>query len=273
MLRLDGHIHIQDVTVDNKIMMQHMEEVGISGGIVLSKPPCWLEESNLSFQQRVDQVLSFCDGEIYLFPFFFIDPLEKDALKQIDYAVENGIRGFKIICGRHYPSHPDCIETCKKIAENDKPLLFHSGILWDGINNSGNYNKPTEFEILLQINKLKFSLAHISWPWTDECIAVYGKFNEATILGKKTAAEMFIDTTPGTPPIYRKSALERLLLTGYNINDNVIFGLDNYTDSYDVKWAKENMDRDDKIYDELNIPTETRKKIYSENLLRFVNEK
>lgn len=76
---------------------------------------------------------------------------------------------------------------------------------------SSQYNRPSEFEPLLEINGLKFSLAHISWPWCDELIAVYGKFLNAYAGNPDHSVEMFIDITPGTPPIYRQEVLTKLL--------------------------------------------------------------
>ncbi|NMA95802.1 MAG: hypothetical protein GX974_07160, partial [Clostridiales bacterium] len=160
----------------------------------------------------------------------------------------------------------------EEIANRNLPILFHSGILYDGKNASGNFNKPTEFEILLSIDNLRFAMAHISWPWTDECIAVYGKFNSARrreSIGAPSA-EMFIDISPGTPPIYRKDALEKLLLTGYDIENNVLWGVDSSVNNYVADYAIRVAESDDKIFSELKIPKETKEKIYFRNLLRFV---
>ena len=63
------------------------------------------------------------------------------------------------------------MEVFRTISQADRPILFHSGILWDG-KPSGPYNHPAGFESLLEVDGLRFCLAHISWPWCDELIAV-----------------------------------------------------------------------------------------------------
>ena len=63
----------------------------------------------------------------------------------------------------------------KEIAKLNVPVIFHTGILWDG-RVSSNYNRPLHWESLLPITNLRFSMGHCSWPWVDECIALYGKF-------------------------------------------------------------------------------------------------
>ncbi len=55
-------------------------------------------------------------------------------------AVEMGVSGFKIIFQYCYPYDKRVIPLYERIAYHNKPLLFHSGILYDGKNTSGNYN-------------------------------------------------------------------------------------------------------------------------------------
>ena len=73
---------------------------------------------------------------------------------------------------------------------------------------------------------LRFALAHVSWPWVDECLAVYGKFLNALTRRRELSVEMFIDTTPGTPRIYRQEVLTKLMTIGYDVEHNILFGTD-----------------------------------------------
>jgi len=146
--------------------------------------------------------------------------------------------------------------------------LFHSGILWNG-EPSSKYNRPAEFEPLFHIEGLKFALAHVSWPWCDECIAVYGKF----LNSPNATAEMFIDITPGTPAVYREETLRKLFLVGYNVSSNIIFGTDNLANDYNSDWALEWIERDNQIYRNLAIGEETINNIYAANLMRFLGIK
>jgi predicted TIM-barrel fold metal-dependent hydrolase len=132
------------------------------------------------------------------------------------------------------------------------------------------YNRPAGFEVLLDIAGLRFALAHIGWPWCDEMIAVYGKFLSAKRRRDDMTAEMFIDLTPGTPPIYRREALTKLLTVGYDITHNLIFGTDCNTNDYNVEKAREWIARDTEIYRELDVSDEDIANIFSGNFQRFL---
>ncbi len=271
MMILDGHIHIFEKTERREELTQRLKSAGIAGGIILSLPPDSFQKlaPGGPASERVEDLFSCCETGKNLFPFFWIDPLEDDALEQVDMAVERGVMGFKVICDRYYPGDARALPVFKKIAEHQRPLLFHSGILWDG-KPSSIYNRPAGFEVLLEIEGLRFALAHIGWPWCDELIAVYGKFLSAARLDRESTTEMFIDLTPGTPPIYRREALTKLLTVGYDVNRNMIFGTDCSTHDYNVEKAKEWVARDTNIYQELGMPGEVIENIFSGNLKRFL---
>lgn len=270
---LDGHIHITAGPVDQKGLLSRMHAAGVDGGILLSLPPASFEGFGpaRSAAERLDNLLAWVADQPTLFPAFWVDPLEADALEQVALAQERGVRAFKVICNRFYPREPRALEVFQAIARTGRSVLFHSGILWDG-QDSGRYNRPVEFEALLGVTDLRFALAHISWPWCDEHIAVYGKFCQARSRGPKLPVEMFVDLTPGTPPLYRQDALTKLFSVGYAVENNVFFGTDCVTDNYDTAWAREWIERDNRIYDQLGLKQETVENVYFRNLQRFLGE-
>jgi predicted TIM-barrel fold metal-dependent hydrolase len=267
---LDGHIHIGRGKRDRAELIRRLQAAGVDGGVLISLPPdTFAEGTPLTAQERLDDLFFWCEAGPNLYPFYWIDPLAEDAIEQVTMAVERGVAGFKVICDRHYPGHERAIETFKAIAQTDRPLLFHSGILWDG-KPSAQYNRPGGFEALLEVDGLRFSLAHISWPWCDELIAVYGKFLNAYTRRPDLSVEMFIDTTPGTPPIYRREALIKLFTVGYDVVHNVIFGSDSNANEYNVAWTREWICRDQEILEQLGLEPETLDGIFAENLKRFL---
>ncbi len=268
---LDGHLHIFGLTGRRDELLQRLDAAGVAGGTVLSLPPQTFETMwpSKPAAERLDNLFGWCDSQPNLFPFFWIDPLEPDALEQVDLAVERGVMGFKVICDHYYPGDPQALAVFRKIAEQDRPILFHSGILWDG-KPSSMYNRPVGFEVLLDIDNLRLALAHVGWPWCDEMIAVYGKFQSARRHRTDVTAEMFIDLTPGTPPIYRREALTKLLTVGYDIERNLIFGTDCSADDYSAEKTRDWITRDTAIYRELGCADETIERIFSGNLQRFL---
>ncbi len=270
---LDGHIHLYPGAAADggEQLLAAMRGVDIGGGCVISRSPkCfpWSGE-DAGAADRIAQALSWCAGRETLYPVYWIDPTEPDAVDQVDYAVSEGIQGFKVICGHHMPADPAVMPVYRRMARHGKSLLFHSGILWDG-QPSGEYNRPAGFEGLLRVEGLRFALAHIAWPWVDECLAVYGKFQNALTEAKDLSVEMFIDITPGTPPIYRREALTKLHTIGYDVENNILFGTDCDGSKYNAAWVKDVLTRDNAIYAELGLPADILAKTYGQNLLRFL---
>ncbi len=266
---LDCHVHMTDPTCDTDDLCAKMKQAGVDGGIILSRPPdAYSRSGGLEAREpldRIDDVLAVCTGDNSLFPFFWIDPTEDGAVKQVDAAVDRGMVGFKVICNHHYPGDKRAMKTYAAIAEASRPILFHSGILYDAPVASSQYCRPAGFECLLEIPDLRFALAHISWPWCDELIAVYGKSRHV-----KTRAEMFVDTTPGTPAIYRRDALTKLFTVGFDVGGNVLFGTDSGTREYSIANAEGWIARDRQILGDIGVPQETIDAVFSANLERFL---
>ena len=265
----DMHIHSFNRPTSVPELLSSMERAGVYGGCVFSN---WPKEANAavgtSFEERLNEVLEISgasNGRI--FPVLWIHPYEENIIQKVRIAKDAGVRAFKIICTDFYVYEPPVLNLLREIAALDLPVIFHSGILWDGAVSS-KYNRPLNWEALLPIEGLRFSIGHCSWPWIDECIALYGKFlNAKTVKG---GAEMFFDITPGTPDIYREELLTKLYTLGYDVGDNIMFGTDTSADAYSDKWACEWLLRDAQILDKLGVSKKYREKLYGANLFRFL---
>ena len=268
---LDGHIHIRDGAPDTAALAGRLEAAGVGGGVLISLPPATFSGGAATKppSERLQNVLAWCQASPNLHPFYWIDPLDPDALEQVAAAASAGAKGFKIICDRYFPGDERVLAVLRAVAAARRPVLFHSGILWDG-KPSSRYNRPAEFEALLEVDGLKFCLAHVSWPWCDECLAVYGKFLNAHSARPDLSVEMFIDLTPGTPVIYRKEVLGKLLTVGYDIENNLIFGTDCCANDYNVEWTKKWQWRDRGIYRKLHVKRALVRQIFAGNLRRFL---
>lgn len=265
----DMHIHVGSDKVNQNYLIDKMEESGVYGGGIISACP---EENTadlikMPFKERLDNVLKWSKGyEGRLIPILWVHPNED--LENVSVAAREGISAFKIICDTFSVESEKCQRLLEKIEENNKPVLFHTGILWSGTNTS-KYNRPVDWECMLNLKNIKFSMGHCSWPWVDECIAVYGKFLH--YYNTRVSAEMFFDITPGTPEIYRRELLTKLFTVGYDVENNIMFGTDSITNDYNPSWLKKWLELDNQIMDELNISKDIRKKIYEDNFMRFLN--
>jgi len=268
---IDSHTHIMSRQHDDEKMLSNMNNAGVWGMCVFSNEP---KRSNpktgTAFDERMDEVLSLTStSPDRLFPVMWVHPDEENIHKNIRKAVDAGVVAFKMICSDYYVYDSNCMKLLEEMAEMDKAVFFHTGILWDGAVSS-NYNRPLNWEHLIKIKKLRFSMGHCSWPWHDECIALYGKFLNGLITNPDSG-EMFFDLTPGTPRIYRRDLLSKLLTIGYDVPDNIFFGTDSMVDNYNNgKWVSSWIDFDNAIYDELYISEKVREKIYNKNIMRFL---
>ena len=265
----DAHVHAKNTKIEPERLLGEMALAGVKGSCVFSTRP--IEEypnEGTDYETRLNEILTWTEGrKDRLFPVLWITPNEEGVNEKIENAVEKGVMGFKVICGSFYVGDTKCMDMLSKIASLHKPVFFHSGILWDG-KNSSPFNRPANWEALLELDGLKFSLAHCSWPWIDECIAVYGKFLNALNCGKTT--EMFFDLTPGTPEIYREELFRKLFTVGYDVPNNILYGTDCRTSGYQYKWTKKWLDIDTALFDKYGIPPKMRQKIFKDNLFRFL---
>lgn len=254
----DSHIHIYPARYSHGFdappqFLEKITAAGIGGGSIFSLPPRgsleYYDDDQPDNRTRIHQVLDYCSQlPDSFYPFYWINPTEPNAVEQVRYAAEQGIRGFKVLCSDYYPE-----EGMKAYAECAKlglPVMFHSGILWDGKVSSG-YNRPLSFECLLKVEKLRFSLAHMSWPWIGECIALFGKFN-ASQRSFGNAPEMYIDSSPGAPEFDREEAFRKMGLICYGMASRLLFGVDSDTNQYNVAWAKDTLAYDRELFERLH---------------------
>lgn len=268
--RYDEHIHIyEDSEPKPEAFAARIAEAGLAGGCVYSREqapsPRLAQSTRMTPEQIVDNVIAWCSASPTLYPFYWIDPSRADAVELVDMAVEKGICGFKVIRNNGCPCDGPALDCYRRMAHYGKPLTFHSGILYDGVPSS-EYFRPVAFEPMLRVPRLRFCLAHISWPWCDECLAVFGKIRDAcwrlrdvrTKEMNRDVPTMFIDTTPGPKQIWRKDALQKIYLTQFKdaIRDRLMFGTDNNVHGYRVQHCRSYQDFDDGLFREMGLADE-----------------
>jgi len=139
---------------------------------------------------------------------FWADPRTEGICDLLEYAIlEKGLHGIKMIPAQWAPTDEVCFPVYEKMRELGKVIQFHSGILY-GFGDSSRFCRPVLYEALINFPGIKFSLAHISWPWVDECLATFGHFRSASGY-KDDGKGMWIDTCRGTPDAWREEALRK----------------------------------------------------------------
>ncbi len=215
----DVHIHSLG-DEDPKQLLEAMDGAGVDRSVVFAPFPGEADEQHA----KIDYVVSLAEAAPdRLIPFAWIEPFHDGCCEALEYAVkEKGVTGLKMIPNHWYPYSDEAMKVYEKAQELRIPILFHSGILW-GHKDSSRFCRPVYFEALMHTPKVKFALAHISWPWTDECIAVLGRMRAAASR-EGGEMQMYIDCTPGTPDFYRSEAFDRAIK--YCGIDRLMYGSD-----------------------------------------------
>ncbi|MFA7159284.1 MAG: amidohydrolase family protein [Kiritimatiellia bacterium] len=265
MIHNDFHIHCfggSDLSVSAASFLKTMDRSKIARAAVLSEYGDNLDEQKVNII-RTGKFIAEAPDRLY--GMAWVEPRHKTPLEVLDWAVEKyRYRGFKMIPNRWYPCEERVLKYCRRMAGLGAPCLFHSGILYFKTISS-RFCRPAYYEALLEVPRFRFALAHISWPWTDECLALFGQARAAKHAGYSTA-EMFIDVTPGTPPDYRENALRHLL--NFGAEDHMIYGSDQTLATL-AENAPRAMKREISLYRRMKIPAAARENILSRNFERF----
>jgi len=265
---IDCHVHSWG-NEDPTAMVKSMDAAGLDKIVLLGPPPGRLEGDGppLSMRQANDWLAGFAaEAPDRIIPFTWIEPNLPGATEELERAVADlGCRGVKMIPNHWYPTDEAVFPVYEKMGELGVPGIFHSGILF-GHADGSRFCRPVLYEALINFPKVRFALAHIGWPWVDECLAVAGRFRAHS---RRTGQEMqmWIDTTPGTPPIWRSEALQKTL--AYLGDEIVLWGSD--SSAGDLSGAADTLASDRRILRSvLGASAETERRWMGENAQRFL---
>lgn len=239
----DLHIHMHAGRKDApEVFKAKTVEAGVRGGAVFSMHPEGYRvepDEDQRWQHRAEFIMEYCSQAPGFRPLFWIDPTDADAVEQVYKTAEMGISGYKVICNHFFPEEGK--KAYQAMAEVGLPLMFHSGVLYNR-QPSSDFNRPMSYEFLMDVKGLKFSMAHISWPWSAELVALFGKLNYLDECAPEGRSKMYFDITPGTPPIFRREALRWIYMCGFRVKNRVLWGSDceanNYDPNYAAYWGK-----------------------------------
>lgn len=271
---LDCHVHA--VGGENAdALVKEMDRFGIDKIVLFSPYPGLLKdeyrgafEYSSSMQRASAELVAKLQKEHpdRIVGFLWLEPRLDDACEILEWAIQSlELRGVKMIPYRWYPYDEKLLKIYEKVEELQVPIIFHSGILF-GFEDSSRFCRPVNFEVLINFPRLKFALAHVSWPWVDECVALWGRFRHAAErVGRST--QMFIDATPGTPQAYRRETFVKLM--AYGAHDYVMFGSDSTTRN--LAYSTSIRERDVRLLrEELGMPSGVVEAYLYSNAARFL---
>ncbi len=256
---VDCHVHMYHPIENPSALLKEMDKNGIDRMIVFSRSESRsihatrrnLMATKALFEAAPDRIGGLAR----------IEPTLPGAASLAREALESmGFLGLKIIPDHWYAYEERLEPFWEAMNEVGAIILFHTGILW-GNEDGSRFNRPVHLEKLLFYPKVRFLMAHISWPWCDECLAVMGRMRAAM---KKHGGEWqsYIDLTPGTPPYARKQAIANAL--SYVGPERLLFGTDSGIPG-SLGHQKEFLDWDMGIFDELGLDEAQKARIFSGN--------
>lgn len=207
---IDAHLHCtgRETTSD---VLRTLDDAGVDVGVLLAPflgdgysidDEASLRRGNAHLARLVkgheDRLVGMC----------VVDPRSAAAPRDLRHAIEGlGLHGAKMVPTGWYPYEDRVQPTFEVASELKIPVLFHTGIFIDG--RSSRFCRPTYFEVMRDHPGMRVAMAHLSWPWTDEAIAV-GLIDLINGVPPEKATFRF-DLSFGAPPAYRKEVLSRAL--------------------------------------------------------------
>lgn len=251
---VDCHVHMVDEVPDASAIVSAMDRNGVDRILVLSKN----ERRSLEVTRRnLQQTMTLCaqagdrlTGVAWLEPTIAgMADLAKQALCDMGFA------GIKIIPD-HWFVHEERLEAWWELMnELGAAILFHTGILYAHEDGS-RFCRPVYLEKLLHYPRIRFAMAHISWPWCEECLAVMGRMRAAN----NPLWQSYIDITPGTPRHIRKQALFNAI--DFCGPERLMFGTDASIPG-DLEGQKAGIDTYAAIFDEAGLNAAQKERIFS----------
>ena len=285
-MRTDCHIHAHGHEKSAAILAEMDRRQVDVIGVMSPTPEANTAEAHWEAFQAASKMASQDRERIRMFA--RINPTVPGAVDLVERAItELSLSGVKMLPDHWFPYEERFFPLYEKIQELRVPILFHSGILW-GNADSSRFCRPVDYEALQLFPRIRFALAHVSWPWTDECIAVADRFLTTARRADgrdpdlardvalrfvnlenpqyKVDCQMLVDTTRGTPPNYRKEVLATALaVLG---PDLLIFGSDTH-DAEDLSKTVEHMELDTEILRELGRSDQEIDAILGSNFLKL----
>lgn len=265
-MAIDVHIHSRG-TENGEEILRAMDRLGLERIVLLGVPPHECPEAMAGPEPHrlvIDRLARTVRADPErLIGFAWIEPTLPDAVAAVDYALDRQrLWGVKMIPNHWYPADERAQACYARINDYGRPMLFHTGILW-GTSDTSQYCRPVYNEIMFHYPRIRFAMAHLSWPWTDECIAVMAKFR-ANQQGDWTA---YADITSGAPPAWKVDALRKAL--GFLGDDHLLFGSDSHLPEGE-EGARFRLREDREMLEEAGASEESIERVLSGNARRWL---
>ena len=266
---VDCHVHVRGEADPVRILRQ-MDANGVERILAISETErISLQDTRrklLQTKKLLDAAPDRIGGLAWVNPTIpGIADLAEEALLEMGYS------GIKIIPDHWYACEERLEPFWAKMHQLRASILFHTGILY-AYDDSSRFCRPLYLEKLLYYPNIRFAMAHISWPWCEECLAVMGRMGAAAQVGG-WPWQSYVDITPGTPRHIRKQALANAV--DFCGADRLMFGTDSFCGAERMEYGAESelpgdlanqkwrIEEDLRLMDELGLDERQKERIMS----------
>ena len=254
---VDCHVHTGKLD-DASSLLRMMDANGVQRMLLLS------ESERLSPGKTLDNLRAlqkFASADrARLGCLAWINPTIPGAAGLAQRALTDmGYSGLKIIPDHWYAYEPRLEPFWEKMDALKASILFHTGTLY-GFEDGSRFCHPEYLEKLIYYPNIRFAMAHVSWPWCEECLAVMGRM-KAAVHYQKTGWQSYIDLTPGTPAHIRKQAIANAVSFCGGV-DHIMWGTDSSTRG-NLNYQKEILEGDLKIFAEIGLDAAQQERLLS----------
>jgi len=252
---VDCHVHSYG-RVDAVETLKRMDANGVDRMLVISACERTsldkTRENLLATKQLFDAAADRIGGLAWLTPTIdgIID-LAEQALTDMGFV------GIKIIPDHFFVYEERLEPFWAKLNELHASVLFHTGILY-GHEDGSRFCRPVYLEKMYHYPNIRFAMAHISWPWCEECLAVMGRMRSAHRRNPDHPYQSYVDLTPGTPRHIRKQAIANAV--DFCGAERIMWGSDDRVPS-DLAHQKQVLDGDLAIFEELGLDDQQKQRI------------
>ena len=262
---IDGHVHTWGGE-DGGEILKALDHAGLDGALLIS--PYGGEDA----AQHREMLNAFshvvrADPE-RLFGFAWMNPFREGAEEEISWVAEEfGLTGIKLMPRRWYPYEEELFAFYSRVEEAGLPLLWHTGVLWNYLD-SWRFCRPVYYEVMLNFPRIRCALAHVGWPWVNECLAVAARMTEGAKAELGFALPLFLDLSPGAPPSERPRVLRR---AAQQLGAaRLIWGSDDLEPTKLDKSRRLRVEDERFFADELHLGAEEIRAVMGGNLRRFL---
>ena len=254
---VDSHVHVH-APGDPAELLRHMDANGVERLLIISEPERVSPRQTLENFRKTEKMFRAAPGR--LSGLAWINPTIPNAAGLAECALtEMGYCGIKIIPDHWFAYEPRLEPFWEKMNALKASILFHTGILY-GFDDGSRFCHPEYLEKLQHYPNIRFSMAHVSWPWCEECLAVMGRM-QAAVNWVHAQWQSYIDLTPGTPKHIRKQAIANAVSFCGGV-DHILWGTDSTTGT-DLSHQKDVLAMDRQIFAEIGLDEKQQERIFS----------